>query len=339
MAKVIKIVKEKWLVLVLLSLGLVLLLIKILSTTREEPAIIPGQKELLPKPVSQFGPTLTTQTKYQIVFDKNAFSLLPKQLPVYRMKKLSEKEVLTLRSPVITSLGFLGRPTKKTVRQQTRLIWEEKNNLLDLVVETGQFRFSGQKILEWPNGFTLETFPEKLKEILVRWKLITPEATSESIQSFQRSGQQLVAETNPNLATVFQAVFQVKIADLSLIGLGPTQNLVEIKIDREGKLLSLNFLIPKIETEEKTYLIKTYAAVSEEIEKGNLYLFQVTDQSGQPRSFPPISQISQISLNSVSLAYLITPEIQDYLQPVFVFSGTILFEGQLLLAKFYLPAI
>jgi len=343
MKKITQLIKKYWL---FLFLGMVAASLLVLKLTIK-PEVEPTQPESKPPafkinpPQSKFSFSTGRQPNYQISLIERDFDF-PNRLPVYQTKKFTPNEILKIYQPMIAQLGFSESAEKKQIKQELILLWRQKNQSLVIKTSSGQFSFSGQYLLE-ETGQILnsKSAAENLRQKLISWGLLNKQVKTKEIKGFKKTGLELSAVENLSQASVWLIIFKPDFQGYPLKGIGPAENLIEAKIDKEGKLLSLSFNLHQIKPKEiGQYPLKNYSETIQAIKNGQIQLIKVSDQKNNEEFLPTAEEIKTIKINQISLAYLETAESQDFYQPIFLFKGEIILKNnQIYQAEFILPAI
>lgn len=343
MTKIKNFLKNYWVFIFLAALVASLLVFRFVYKPKPKPIEpIPSPKlGLLPQPKSKFTEETGSGLFYQVSFSQNVFDNFPKTVAVYKIKKLSKEECLSFLEKMVSDLGFTSIPTEETRKDGLYLVWKNESNYLELNSQTGQFNFSGKTSLIQNQFLSPSLIESQVKQKLVSWRLIPDSTSVGEINGFNIAGLELIPVSDLNKASVFQIIYKPKFDNYSLIGIGPAQNLVEVKIDKNGNLLSVQFFLHQIDRNFVDYYpIKTYEETVREIKDGKMQIIQVLTTDGQQRSIPTMAEIQEIQISEITLAYYETEETQEYYQPIFLLKGQIILkDGNDYQSIFILPAI
>lgn len=293
----------------------------------------------LPQPESQFEIKTQPEINYQISFSQDFFSKLPTQLNVYQIKAISDQEVVNKFAEIASELDFLTKPSIQGTGETTFFVWQEEEKFLKVNSRTGQFVFQGKTPLTI-GSVTPQEAESLVKEKLSQWDLLDQEAPTR-ITYFGVAGLELEPITNPNLADIYEVVFLSSVDDYPLVGFGPAENLAQAQVTKEGQLISLEYLFHQISQEKVgTYPVKPGQQVLAEIQQGQGKIFRLKTEVGVETNLDPQNPIKAIDLNFVKLVYYESVEKQEYLQPIYFFSGSAVLENdEVLEVSLYLPAI
>jgi len=293
----------------------------------------------LPQPETQFSIPTKPGITYRLSFPKNLFAQFPDHLSVYKIKELSKEEILDKFSKLSAELGFSVDPATQTGGVFTFYIWDEPGRFLKVNSQTGQFIFQGKAVLS-PSPTTPQEAEGLTKQRLTDWKLIYPD-TQTTINYFVLAGMEFEPVTNPNLADVYEISFSSSINGYSLIGFGPAQDLASVKVSKDGQILIIDYFYHQFNRENVgTYPLKSSEAILSQTQEGQGKIFSLKTRAGVETNLTLENPIKTINLTSVDLVYYETVEKQEYLQPIYLFSGEASLErGQTLEVSLYLPAI
>jgi len=344
MKQIIELVKKYWVFVLLATLVVILLAFWLIQKTKPEipsgpvPSPTAG---ILPQPQSQYSQSLGEGLYYTIFLSETDFSQLPSSLPVYQIKPLTQKEILSRYDKLIKQLGFTVNPQEQERPDGRYLIWQEGENYLQTNLNSGQLLFAGKVSLSPPDK-TLNSLQiqDLVKQKLSAWQLITEEAEIKNIEGFGVAGLELIPVENLNQAIVFQIAYSASFEGYPLVGLGPAKNLIEAKINNQGVLNSLIFNLLQVENKPMDYYpLKNYEETSQEIKEGKGQIIEILTPQREERSLPSLKEIQEIRITSVSLVYYVTIEPQEYYQPVFLFKGKMILKEESLSISLILPAI
>jgi len=345
MRKIIDYFKKYW-PFVILAMAITFLAALKLSQ-KSQPAISPAllptsEKEILTEPQSKFNQLLGQEVAYDLRLNQQDFISLPSSLPVYKTRKFTNEEVISRFAEIIVDLGFLGSPKIEARGGISFLVWQEEKNYLSINPSSGQFTFVGKAPLGTPGEkYDVKEIQTLVRQQLTAWGLISNEVLIKEVIGFGIAGLELIPLKDPIQASVFQLVLETKIDNYPLVGLGPARNQLEVKIETNGNLLSFFFNLHQVQKEAvDNYPLKSLTETINSLEKGEGQLIRVFSTPQKERSLPPLSEIQKITIDSLSLAYYETIEVQNFYQPVFLLKGEIsLKDGKNYQADFILPAI
>lgn len=345
MKKVIDFLKKYWL---LISLAFVVTVFSIFwlnqraKITLLKPSASPSAG-ILPQPQSKFSQLLGENLYYNLLFTRGDFEKMPQTLTVYQTKKFNSKEITSRFSELIKEVVSSENSEEQQRPDGKYLVWQEKNNYLSINISSGQFLFVGQLPLTSNEKENLNPvqIQNLVKEKLVSWNLILTETKTEKIEGFGQSGLELIPVASLGQAVVFQITYNPSFDGFPLIGLGPAKNPIEVKIDKQGILLSLSFNLHEVDkTTTDNYPLKSYEETVKEIKEGQAQIIQVLTPDQEERSFPSLEEISEIEIRTISAAYYETLEAQEFYQPVFLLKGSLTLKNkEVYQASFILSAI
>lgn len=346
MTKIISFLKKYWLFVLLAALATIISLVWVNQRAKRERPLVPGPSPtgILPQPQSQFSQIIGEGPYYNILFSEAEFANIPQVLPVYQTKEFTKEEITSHYNKIITDLGFSGAPEEQQRPDGQYLNWRKEENYLGISVSSGQFVFSGKANLSSSpetTTFSSSQIQNLVKQKLISWELISEEAKIKEINGFGVAGLELIPIPNLSQAVVFQVIIEPDFEGHPLVGLGPAMNLIEVKIDYQGVLLSLFFNLHQVDKETvDNYPIKSFEETTKEIKEGQAQVIQVLTAEQEERSTPSLEEILAVKFSSISIAYYETTETQEFYQPIFLLKGNIsLKEGETLSASFILPAI
>ena len=314
----------------------------ILFFLRQKPSEAPPVNPVfgnLPPPETNYDFEPKTEITYQYSVPRNALAQLPVQAKVYQVKKLSDQEVLTRFAQIATELGFTTKPKFQDSDDYRFYIWEEEDRFLKVNSGTGQFTFKGFVTLS-VGPISPQEAETLVKEKMVEWELVDKEIPT-AINFYGSAGMELVPVDNPNAANVYEIVFSLSVDGYPLIGFGPAQAVALAQVTNDGKLFTLNYhLLPVSLEEVGTYPLKPAETALYQVQQGQGKILSLKTRPGVETSLSIQNQIKSINLASVSLVYYESIEKQEYLQPIYLFSGTaVLKDDEVLEVSLYLPAI
>jgi hypothetical protein len=340
MLKRLKTIFNQYRIFILLA-ALVPILSFVFFFRQKQPQIPPSNPVFgnLPQPETNYGFNLKSEATYQFSIPQNTLNQLPVQAKVYQVKKLPDQEGLTHFAQIANELGFTTKPKFQTSGDYSFYIWEEAGQFLKVNSQTGQFTFKGSFTLSL-GSISPQEAEALVKEKMTELGLIVKE-TSTAITYYGSAGIELVPVDNPNAADVYGITFSSSVDGYPLIGFGPAKDLTLAQITEDGRLFTLNYYLHSVDLEGiGVYPLEAVDGIFSQIQQGQGKILSLKTQSGNEVSLNSQGQIKSINLSSVELAYYESIEKQEYLQPVYLFSGTATLEDNTLLeVSLYLPAI
>ena len=150
MNKMIKLLKKYWFLTLLAFLAIVLVGLRLFITSEKtlplEEITPTAQPDFgtLPEPESVYFKPSDAGFNYQINLSTTEFDTWPKILPVYQLKKITEKEATDLVKPIVKA-AELGKPEKTNLEIGTFLSWSN-----DLARPFPFYPRGGLDSLFWP---------------------------------------------------------------------------------------------------------------------------------------------------------------------------------------------
>lgn len=347
MKKIIDFLKQYWFFTLLAASVAMLLALWVVQGSRREPSPLPipsPSAGALPQPQSQFSQLLREGIYYTIFFSETDFAKIPQILSVYQTKQFTQEVITSRFAKIIVDLGFSVTPQEQPRPDGKYLVWQEKENYLQINIVSGQILFAGKSSLDSlaeEKILNSTQIQNLVKQKLVSWKLITDEAKVKEIKGFGIAGLELIPVDSLNQAVVFQIIYKADFEGYLLVGLGPARNHIEVKVNNHGVLNSLFFNLHQVEGKiVDNYPLKSYEETVNEIKSGKAQIIEVLDSKQKEHSIPSSEEIQEIRISSLSLAYYETTEAQEFYQPIFLLKGNIILkEGGTYQASFILPAI
>ncbi|MBI3981164.1 hypothetical protein HY345_04155 [Candidatus Microgenomates bacterium] len=278
---------------------------------------------------------LPINTKASFSFQKGE---LPAVINIYSLEEQSEEQLMNLFNSISNKL--LGKIAPKVISDQTSKTYYKEvgrsvfvGNLLN-----GSFSFSGEsKTLLAGNseneiGNRVFTF---LKENGLERNL----SNSPAVTNLTRIGDELET-TSSSSATILSFTFRPTIEEVPLVGIGEAGSLVSLLIDKtSGKIVKIQYYNPKTNTNNfgKYELLGV-----NEVKKTPFSSFRVIqiipDENGA--SDLDINDLARVNFTTLEIAYLVYPQKQNLLPPVYVLGGeAISSSGKRGKISVYLPAV
>lgn len=279
------------------------------------PQNIPGANESVPQITVNFG------------FDKNIN--LPKNADVYLIDVPSQEKTTELFNKVSKKLGLTEKPRISADTYQAA----SDSAVFVGNITTGNFSFSGKSDVRLSEADSFNFLSDLGLTTLLPDKPI--------VSYYNYVGDELIVSKNKNSSDAVSVSFLPVINSVPIIGLGPAEDATTLYISRkDSSLFKFSFFIPQISTKTKgIYNLKSI----EDIKKTPLNLMKIfylnKGDNDQTSNILP-EELSSVNFNSIYLAYYLTAEKSDFLQPIFVLEGKAKTkdngEG---IIKAYLPAI
>lgn len=264
-------------------------------------------------------------------------SQFPQTLPVFRIKRFAKGEAEKFIAPVASGLGFSGKFEEKVRPDGVFLVWKEGESFLSVNSGTGRFSFFGKRNITQSLGPT--TVLQEVRRVLVSWNLLTAQ-TQGSVLGFVTADQELLPARSLATADTFIVRFTPTLSGFNVSGVGTTDPPLEAKITKSGDLLSLIYNLSQVGDGVGDYPAQKVSQAQNIVSQGEATILSVLDQKGEP--FYPVGEdrLDSVSITSVSISFLETPEDQEFLSPVFIFSGKGKTKSKIdVLVSFVVPAI
>lgn len=289
----------------------------------------------IPVPVTTYSGS--TPNYIKINLPKNIEGQLPKntEARVFALSAEDKNIVYQNLKPVIEKFGITGSPVETNVNAETYLLWNSSAIKLQVKTTTGQFVIAGIIKLDVSRDAPEKTLERILKEL----KIIDGKETKK-ILYLTTVGSDYVKTDNPKNASAMQVVYTPKIDNLELVGVGIMEGVVSAKVDlRKNAIIEIKNFMRKINTESfSIYKIRKALDVLDNLTPDKIKI--ISYKSDNNTDINNTSIIKNITVKNVALSYLLTPEAQLYLQPVYIIScsGQSIegYNGNLI---FYVPAI
>jgi hypothetical protein len=321
-SKIKKFFIKRWFLIALFSVAIFLFGIRLFIKTSSVPATTSKTNNPTPtlvsstnlnKPVTQFGIMLNNQI-IKINIRQDSFDQLPKSLPVYSLSKFVPQ---TKIDQLINTFG---------------------NRSSFFNQKTNEFSFSGSYSLTNKTTITSEEALSLLQSKLISLRLIANGLQPE-IRSYQIFGMELQPASDPATADIWKFVYQGKIGQYLLLGLNISNDLVEARVSRQGKLIYLDVFVQSENVAEADTQRLGFDQVIQKLNNGAGELTRILKSQGEQYSPPPKNQIKSVSLDQISTAYYLGISSQTKLSPYFLFKGTLTYQtGESIQCEVILPA-
>lgn len=316
MKKIFKYFKKREYLLILILIAIILLIVKVtakkenvtLPDTIQKPQGIIKAENL--KPLSNYGQIINPE-KVIIKINQTDFQNFPSTASSFAL------------SPDTLSKNL-------TKNLNTSNIYDTNSRL---AVYAGKLNLTKQPI-------NSEEAQYLVKNKLISWNIIKSDAQT-TIQGYNPIGFDLQPTSNLETAKVWKINLIESIDNIPLLGINTQNNIAEATLDNLGNLTDLSVYLIQPDTKSKQALqLKSYDQALRGILEGRIEIIKTINTVGEQFSPPPANRVKNISLEKVSLAYLVGINDQKTLAPYFVFEGNLDYlSGETIKAEMILSAI
>lgn len=332
----------KRLAVILIFLSLVgILLVAIFYQYREKPPQLPSAKPISPPIINQ-----NPSQKQPRFFDfaQTQTTTVPERLPVVTAEKYNLTDQIAQN--IAASFGVTTQPflIDENTLDGKQYNWTQ--NGLSLALSQTRLRFEKTKSTQ-PQA----NLPQnQLQEIASNFVQKIPLTAKEQVLNQQKTKYQslangrLVSASSFGGSQIIEFVYDKNISNLPLVGHSPNTGYSVLRIKKNGEIIYLSSLIFNRFVELDSYKLKALQEATDEVRsgQGKMVRTAVLDENGQALELfrtQPV-EIGSVTFTNISLAYFLTDDPNETIQPIFVFEGKFQEEpnqdGEVVI---YLPAI
>lgn len=320
-----------------LLIFVIFIAIGIIIASREEQQDVPQRKLSGPIIPNQYKGDLPLQSS----IDEKEFNF-PKKAPLlsFSFSEISKEE----SQKIADKLGFSGEPLSvNDFREGVKYIWSNETFFLVVTPKTATLKYGLNNLI--PTVTDEKLGDESLANIAIDFLSQAGLASKDDIksstvtflkESLQGEGFQ---ETDRESTEVFQINFVYNVSDFDILTLNSSEPLIFVQIQRDGSIFKAQVTRLKdiLKTEDQ-YALKNYEDVQNSLDQAVLM-----DLINAYISIPDLSKtdIENIDLEEVKLAYLFESPQTKTLQPIYVLKGRVKISGYQddIEAILYMPAL
>lgn len=276
----------------------------------------------------------------KISFSFSKDTKIPSTINVYKIEPADEDKNRAFFDNVSRSLGATISAETKTLGQEKMYTVIQDNFYFTGNLLSGNFSFTG-KSTKTIDAADEDSIKLSVWDTLSLLNLNSNVINRPNISYYNYLGDELSPSKNIALSDVISVSYQPSVDSLPVVGLGLGENPLSILVDRKTKnIIRLDYAIPKINLKETgSYSLLSLAELGK-LPPDRFKLLSLVDEGGNKLANYNLNDFASINLNSLSLAYYITPEVQTLLQPVFVLKGNaVLKDGRRGIITAILPAV
>lgn len=319
----------------------------LLSLLRPDDKITPKKSYLTPTPIAnkipqdEIIPTPEIKLPPSVIINKLrdvSFQLPPREFPdKLKLFKTTNTQVETEKALEIARLlGFENEPQKRVTQTNTSLSWTENRGQLIFYLESGNIEYLNT---DPKQDMVVENSEDAISIAKNALKLLSPYTESlqpdqPNISYYLSSRGDLTKVENFNRADTLEIPFRQNINGIPVFGQYASVAPTHVFIKKRGGLVRISHKNSETITAEGEKNLLSLAEAKERILKGEgtIVLYgQAYHGSELP---PPIQTV----FNSVELAYFKDSE-NEFLYPIYVFSGTASVDNRGEKIVVYLPAL
>lgn len=284
------------------------------------------------------------QKQPQIIdFSKIGEVNFPKTLPVYQPEYFPNFSKQESQS-VATTLGITVEPflVEENTIEGTQFNWQQQNTNLTLSRYWLRYTDTTASPQQQLNEQELESGARSfINKIPVSDKNLT--ANSKKVVYLKKTESLPIAVKSFADADLVDFFFDNKLENIPLLDNNPRSSIASIRLEKNGHVQSLNLHLAKGFTKGNQYKLKPLENAIQEVKnkKGKVVQSVVLDDAGQALELfrtQPVD-VSDTTVTSVQLAYLLPYNNQDLIQPIYVFVAEFTKNNQNGRLYIYLPAI
>lgn len=292
-------------------------------------------------------PNLQSNTKprgsVNIAFTKESFPQKT-ELPLLSInpsisKELDEKEVKQISS----TFGFTNEPIiANDITKGKTFIWADETKSLVVYFGAKNFVYSNYGPAQpTTQKLTDQQIISTAKDFLLKHNIVAESDLGEASIFFSTVNQQkdVLVETTKEEATLYRVLFSQKFEELPLVFLNPNLAPITVDVIRNGQVRHADITrLENIARTKEKYQVKTFEQVNSSI---NTAVIMNVDNGAVSLIDTNPDDFTNITLNEVSLGYLIDSPSPVTLFPVYIFKGTTVLKStkETVSIVMYMPAI
>lgn len=321
-------------------LGFLILVVAILFSSLIKQDDLPN----VAIPNSNIPSFLMGDAKIPIKLDlTNVNTDFPSELPLLIVGP-SNPTTLEESNQIATSLGFSGEPLNlDDIQEGTTYLWQNPSQILTIYTGSNKLEYSmPNNLIPNPNKISDEALIASAKDFLVNKFQIPVDQLEFSnftyLEKEEDSNEFHTHYVPQEQAQIYQTNFTYKPTSLKMVTTRPEDAPIFVRMSPDGEVIEARaYKFDNIQTTPTHYQLIPVSELENHLDnatvmsldRGSLILQEIDSQS-----------ISNIDVDSISLAYLFNPTNRTVLQPVYVLSGTATFKyGTTTEVVLYLPAI
>jgi hypothetical protein len=217
-------------------------------------------------------------------------------------------------------------------------IWNEDGRSLIIYSRTGSITYSPNSINQSFSGeLTQESVVEEAKTFITENKIADEDSLGISTLYGLSSDDEHSNIVSFNQAQVYKVVFSPKIAGFEIVDLNPHNSLIAVWLDKEGKVIKTEVTkLGDLAKTDEVYPTKTYEEFTSSLNTASI--ISIDDGNILPQDIGS-TDIADVTISDVSIAYLNIPSQDGYLKPIFVIQGGVNIKNNNYSAVLYLPAL
>lgn len=268
-------------------------------------------------------------TEYVLETVTGDFPQTPSMLPVF---PLQEQPVDILASDEAINLALnLGFPNEPKVLSPTEYLWEMSEQTLRMNILTKNYAVNPKYEVIFPKGKLTDSIAimNNAKVAIGTGRSLDASFTDNliSIYLLRREGSELKPAPSPLEAEVARVDFfrsvEVEKQEYRLLTGHPQEALVYLLLGGgKGQPFLKNFITWNYDFKQgATYPLRTLATAWEEIKSGLGTITALSGKNGGYLKKGNLPEIKTITIRQIEIAYFDEEIMQNFLQPIFVFSG------------------
>jgi len=311
--------------------------------------VLSQKKPVSENPAAFPAPAIPDYVKGQIIFEFNIDStnpILPQKVSYLRQSlntPIPDEEI----KKIATNLGFTKEASSiNDIKMGPVYFYNNPNNFLTIYPQIRKIKFgpatsSDSRILSAINKNLTDNAMVAIAEDFLINKVGLPKGGikfNNFIYLERDPTLELFKETDKNSAQIFQLNFTPSDAIYPILTLNPQQTTIYAQVLKDGTVLNSEVVFPgKLSPSINEYPIKSLEQIKNEADKA--VLVSLNDSN---INLPDLKEgsVRNITVEKVSLVYLLDKPLAEELLPVFLLEGKASVQGynNLLNVSLYLPA-